>query len=292
MTIKINGEKIPDEAVQYEYDRLVKFYAEYISAEEIRKQLDTLRAKAKEQAIGAKLLIMEAARLDIKVPQDDINKRLDAMIKNAGGRERFDNLLRQRGLTEDTVRHSIEQGRKVDLLVERITQVVSEPTEQELVEHYKLHSKEYRKPERAQARHILVSFDPGQPSDRQTALSRAGEIRQRIVDGADFADEAAAHSNCPSGKKSAGSLGWISRGMTVPEFDRVVFSMKVGELSEVVETSLGFHIINKTAHENAGDSDFDEVREKIREFLRHSHRGEALTAYVNELKQKAVIEEC
>ncbi|OGV68358.1 MAG: hypothetical protein A2283_17560 [Lentisphaerae bacterium RIFOXYA12_FULL_48_11] len=291
MTIKINGEQIPDEAVQYEFDRLVKFYSEYISADEIQKQMDTLRARAKEQAIGAKVLINEAARLDIKVPTDDITQRLEAMIKNAGGRERFDQLLRQRGITEDTVRQSIEQGRKVDLLVERITQVVSEPTEQELVEHYNLHSKEYRKPERVQARHILIRFDPKNQADKQTSLSRINEIRQRIIDGADFADQAAAYSDCPSGKKSAGSLGWISRGMTVPEFDRIVFSIQVGALSEVFETPLGFHIINKTAHEKSGDSDFDEVREKIREFLRHAHRGEALTAYVNELKQKAIIEE-
>jgi len=291
MTIKINGEQIPDEAVQYEFDRLVKFYSEYISADEIQKQMDTLRARAKEQAIGAKLLINEAARLDVKVPSDDIDNRLETMIKNAGGKERFEQLLRQRGITEDTVRRSIEQGRKVDLLVERIVQVVSEPTEQELVEHYKLHSNEYRKPERVQARHILIRFDPKQQSDKQTALSRISEIRQKIIDGADFADLAAAYSDCPSGKKSAGSLGWISRGMTVPEFDMAVFSMKVGELSEAIETPLGFHVINKTAHESSGESDFDDVREKIREFLRHSHRGEALTAYVNELKQKAVIEE-
>lgn len=291
MIIKINGEQIPEEAVQYEFDRLVKFYSEYISPDEIKKQMDTLRARAKEQAIGAKLLINETARLDIKVPSDDINTRLEAMIKNAGGKERFEQLLRQRGITEDTVRRSIEQGRKVDLLVERITQAVAEPTEQELVEHYKLHSKEYSKPERVQARHIMVRFDSKQQADKQTALSRISEIRQRIIDGADFADQAAAHSDCPSGKKSAGNLGWISRGMTVQEFDKVVFSMKVGELSEVIETPLGFHIINKTAQESSGDSDFDEVREKIREFLRHSNRGEALTAYVNELKQKAVIEE-
>jgi len=186
---------------------------------------------------------------------------------------------------------SIEQGRKVDLLVERITSGVAEPTEQELSDHFKRHSDEYKKPERVQARHILVRFDSSKQADRQTSLSKIDEIRSKIIDGADFADEAAAHSDCPSGKKAAGSLGWISRGMTIPEFDKVVFSMKVGELSEVIETPLGFHLINKTAHEKAGEPDFDDVRDRIRDFLRHAKRGEALTSYVNELKQKAIIEE-
>ncbi|MDD4870707.1 MAG: peptidylprolyl isomerase [Kiritimatiellae bacterium] len=291
MTIRVNGEQIPEEAIRYELDRLVKFYSEYMSSEEMLKQIDALKIRAKEQAIGAKLLISETARLDIKVPADDVDKRFEAMVKKAGGKDVFERIMKERGITTESVRKSIEQGRRVDLLVERITQVVSDPTESEMIEHFKKHADEYKKPERVQARHILIRFDPDKKADKQTSLSRIKEIRQKIKEGADFADQAAAYSDCPSGKKTGGSLGWISRGMTIPEFDNVVFSMKVGELSEVFETPLGFHVIHKIDHDEASEAEFDEVREKIREFLRHSYRGEALTAYVNELKEKAVIEE-
>ncbi|MFA6272782.1 MAG: peptidylprolyl isomerase [Patescibacteria group bacterium] len=291
MAIKINGEILTEDAIRFELDRLVKFYSDYISPEEIMKQMDSLRQKAKEQAIGAKLLMNEADRLDIKVSPEDIDKRLEIMVKGVGGRENFEKILVGRNLTEETVRKSIEKGRKVDLLVEQSTSGVNEPTEAEILEHFEKHSNEYEKSERAQARHILIKFDPKNKADRETAMSRILEIKRKIQDGAEFSDQAAAHSDCPSGKKSAGSLGWVSRGMTVSEFDKALFSMKVGGLSDVIETQFGFHIIDKVAEERGGKADFDEVRERVREFLRHSYRGEALTAFVNELRAKARIEE-
>jgi peptidyl-prolyl cis-trans isomerase C len=94
---------------------------------------------------------------------------------------------------------------------------------------------------------------------------------------------------CPSGKEG-GSLGWFGRGMMVPEFDQAVFAMKDGEVSDVIETQFGYHIIYKTAHEEAGEADFDAVREQIRDFIRHSRRGEAMSAYVEELRSKATVE--
>jgi len=291
MTIRVNGEVVPEEAVQYELDRLVRFYSEYMSPVKITAQMDLLKRKAKEQAIGVKLLLKEVERLDIKVPAEDIDKRMKIVVEKAGGKEGFQRLLKKRGMTEDSVRKSLERGAGVDILVERISQEAAEPTEEEIMEHFRQHADEYRKTDRVQVQHILIKYDAASKADRETALSRIGEIRQKILDGADFADQAAAHSDCPSGKRSGGSLGWLSSGMTVPEFDRAMFAMKVGELSEVLETPLGFHIINKTAHEPGGDADFDEARDKIRDFLRHVHRGEVLTAYVADLKSKAVIEE-
>ena len=71
----------------------------------------------------------------------------------------------------------------------------------------------------------------------------------------------------------------------------VVFALSIGELSDVVETRLGMHILRKTAQEESQPASFEEVRDKILDFLRHARRGELLAAFVNELKQKAVIEE-
>ncbi len=76
----------------------------------------------------------------------------------------------------------------------------------------------------------------------------------------------------------------------VSEFDAAVFSMAIGELSDIVETQFGFHLIHKTGFEEGGEPDFEDVVDKIREFLRHVHRGEALSTYVKELAEGAVIE--
>ncbi len=89
MSVKINGEIIPDEAIEFELKRLVKFYSQHMPPGEVSKQMELLRKKAKEQAIGAKLLMNEAARLDIRVPPQDIDKKLEEMKKSMGGEKAF-----------------------------------------------------------------------------------------------------------------------------------------------------------------------------------------------------------
>ena len=116
MTIRVNGEIISEQAIEYELGRLIKFYSEYMSAEQARKQMDILRKKAKEQAIGAKILIDEAERLGIEVLQAEIDDRFNEMVKNAGGEDKFQSLLKDRNMTEDMIRDSIMRGRHVDKL--------------------------------------------------------------------------------------------------------------------------------------------------------------------------------
>lgn len=292
MSISVNGEKIPEEAVQYELNRLIRFHSSHMPREEIEAQMDLLRNKAREQAIGAKLLIEEAYRLDLVVPDRDVDEHWDKMVEQAGGEEAFNAMLQKQGLSEPMVRASIQQGRRVDMLVERITQGIPEPSEEEMKAHYEAHRREYRKPERAQAQHILMRIDAeSSPEDRSVAKSRLMGIHKQIMEGADFADLAAAHSNCPSGRKSGGSLGWINRGTMVEEFDRQVFSMEVGAVSDVLETSLGYHLVKVTEREASTQASYEEVEDKVRDFLRHAGRGEAIAEHVAELREKAVIEE-
>jgi parvulin-like peptidyl-prolyl isomerase len=290
MTVRINGEAVTEQAIEYELGRLIRFFSQYMSAEEIRAQMAILREKARDQAVGAKLLIDEAARLDIRVPPADVDARIAEMKKGAGGEDRFKAMLARQGVSEDVLRKTIEQGRRVDLLVERLTVGIAEPAEEDIRRHFEEHKSEYRRAERAQVQHILIK-NPGKEADRETAKSRLLEIRQRIADGASFAEQAAAFSDCPSGRKTGGSLGWVSRGMLVPELDRLVFAMQDGDMSEVVESSLGLHIVRKTASDPGGEATYSEAVDKVRDFLRHARRGEVISAHVAELRKKAVIEE-
>jgi len=157
--------------------------------------------------------------------------------------------------------------------------------------HFETHRQEYRKSDRVQVQHILITSASDKKADRESAKSRLFEIKKEIEDGADFADMAAAYSDCPSGKQTGGSLGWVSKGTMVSEFDNVIFDMEVSSLSSIVESPLGFHLIRKTAHEKGAEATYDEARENIRNFLRHAKRGAAISAYVEELRGKAVIEE-
>ncbi len=288
--ITINGQPLPEEAVEYEYRRLLQFYSQHLPPDQLKAETTTLRTKAVEQAIGAKLLIDEAARLEIKVPPARVDERVERLIEQAGGREVFEMRLQENKFTEEVLRQNIEQGCKVDLLIEKVCDGLDDPTEKDMREHFDANRESYVQPERASAQHILIRPASEADADRVTAESRLEGIRDEIKAGAEFSDLAAAHSECPSGKQNGGSLGWFGRGMMVPEFDEVVFTMDVGELSDILETQFGFHLIYKTGEDEGGEASFAESERKIRDLMRHDRRGRCLAAYVADLRGKADIQ--
>ncbi len=287
--ILVNGEPIPPNAVEHELARLVQFYAQHMPEAEVRKQIDALKQKAVEQAIGSKLLFQEAEKLDIKVPDADVEKSLFAMAREIGGMAKLREQLKKQGLTESVFREQIRRGRRVDILVEQIVSKAAEPTEEEAREHFEAHKDEYTKPERVLAQHILITPKDSTDAAKKEAREKLEAIRARVLAGADFGDEATAHSDCPSGK-NGGSLGWFGRGMMVPAFENAAFGMKDGEVSDIVETQFGFHLIYKTDHEDATGADFEEAKESVRDFLFHTKRGEILAQHVTALRQAAKVE--
>ena len=281
----VNGREIGGEAVKFELDRLARFYLSHgMTMDEVKKNLPRLEEKALEQAIGARLLLDEAARLDIPVSAADVDAEVAKVVDQVGGRESFEKALAAQGVTEEQFRKELEKGAKVNKLVEQACSSVADPTDDEVAAFYAAHRDEYVAPEQVLCQHILVK------GSGDAALDKIKAIRERIVEeGADFAEEAKKHSDCPSGAQG-GSLGWFGRGMMVPEFDKAAFEMKKGEVSGVVATQFGYHIIYKADHRGGGQQTLVDVHDQVKDLLRHEARGRAMDAYVAELRGKASVE--
>lgn len=289
--MKVNGRDIPRQAVEHELNRLVQFYAQHGMTEaQVRAQLPILKKKAEEQAVGTALLFAEAEILDIPVSDDEVEASLRRMTEEAGGPAKLRAILERQGQNVQQLRAEIRRGKRVDKLVEKVTADTPEPTDREAEEFFAAHRGEFGTAEQVRAQHILVTPKSDSPEDDLAAIAKIREIRERILAGSDFSTEAAAHSDCPSGKSAGGSLGWFSRGMMVKEFDEAAFKMKVGELSDVVKTQFGYHVIYKNDAQPESVPDFNDVRERVKDILRHQRRGEALAAHVADLRAKAVIE--
>ena len=291
MSILVNGQEIPQSAVNFELQRLIRFYRDHNMAEQsITDSMDELRERATEQAIGAKLLMDRTEQLDLQPSDDDVEDRIQGMMDNAGGEQPFLAALAKQNLTLQMIQDGIRKGRRVDLLVEKITEDIADPTESDIRAYFDAHKDEYQTADRAHARHILIKPASDSEDDQRKARAKIADIRKQIdEEDADFAKMAEEHSECPSGKETGGGLGWFSRGMMLPEFDEVVFEMDVDDLSDVVETPLGYHIIHKHGHEGGGAADITEVYDKIKDLLRHTTRGEAVAAYVAELRETADV---
>ena len=281
----VNGQEISGEAVQFELDRLVRFYMGHgMTMEEIKTNLPKLEEKALDQAVGAKLLLDRAQQLDVPVTGADIDAEVAKVVMQVGGKENFKKALEQQGITEIAFRKELEKGAKVNKLVEQACAGVADPTEDEVVQFFEAHKAEFVTPPQVLCQHILVK------GSDDKALDKIKEIRERIVSGkSDFAAEAKEHSDCPSGSEG-GSLGWFGRGMMVPEFDKVAFEMKKGEVSGVVSTQFGYHIIYKADEKVGGEQTLVDVHDQIKDLLRHEARGRAMDSFVAELKANAKIE--
>ena len=278
-TAIVNGQEITKDAVQFELDRLVRFYVSHgMTIEEVKQNLPKLEEKALEQAIGAKLLLDQAMRIDLPVTVKDIDAEVEKVVAQVGGKENYEKALAQQGISDETFRKELEKGVKVNMLVNQACAHTADPTEDEVEAFYKAHEDEYVQPHEVLCQHILhKDFDT------------IKDIRERIMAGGDFAKEAAEHSACPSGKQG-GNLGWFGRGMMVPEFDKAAFEMKKGEVSSIIQTQFGYHIIYKADERGGKKQDLVEVHDQIKDLLRHEARGRAMDQYVADLREKATIE--
>lgn len=121
----------------------------------------------------------------------------------------------------------------------------------------------YRTPERVKVRHILIKTE-GKPKDEVPKLkAKAEDILKQLQQGADFAELAKKNSEDPGSAEKGGELGWIVRGQTVPNFEKAAFSLKPGQLSGLIETEYGFHIIQVEDKQAAHTQTFDEVKPQL-----------------------------
>ena len=289
--MKVNGQEIPPKAVEHELNRLIHFYVGHgMPEEQLRAQLPLLKRRAEEQAVGTALLFQEAARLDIPVTDEEVEASLRRMADEAGGPDRLRAILAKQGQNVVQLREEIRRGRKVDKLVAQVTADLPEPTDAEAEAFFAAHRSEFGREAQVRAQHILVTPKSQSADDKLAALAKIRAIRERVAAGSDFSEEAAAHSDCPSGKQAGGSLGWFSHGMMVKEFDEAAFELPVGGLSDIIETQFGYHIILKNEEQKESVPEFSEVRDRILDLLRHDRRGKALADHVAELREKARIE--
>ncbi len=138
-----------------------------------------------------------------------------------------------------------------------------EVPEEELRRAYRAEQDRFRLPERVKVRHILLKTTDKSPEEIEKLKAKAEELLQQLKNGADFAKLAEENSDDKGTAVQGGELGWITRGQTVENFEKVAFSLKPGELSDVITTEYGLHIIQVEAKEPARLRPFEEVRDEL-----------------------------
>ncbi len=161
--------------------------------------------------------------------------------------------------------YRIPEKRSFDLLVVDEAKVAQKInfTDDELRRIYDANKDQYRTPERVKVRHILLKTTDVPADQIPKIQARAEDLLAQIKKGADFAELAKKNSDDPGSASKGGDLGWIVRGQTVPQFESTAFSLKPGELSNVIKTDYGFHILQVLEKEPARLKPFEEVKDQI-----------------------------
>ncbi len=264
------------------------------TVEILKKQL---RYRALETLIARTLLDEELKKAEIVVTDQQVMTHVKEMVSKLRlSLADFEARLKATGnnsLDDWMEKMQLRRGLAYNRLFEAKFAGQINISEDNAREFYSENTVLFQSPQKVRASHILVkpdvndpNTDPNKASER--AKAKAEALLKQLKDGADFAELARANSDCPSAAKG-GDLGFQARDAWVAPFADAAFALKEQQLSEVVQTQHGYHIIKVTGRQQAGTIPFEEVKDKIINQLTAERRKELIAAYIRSLKDEARI---
>ncbi|HYM80593.1 MAG TPA: peptidylprolyl isomerase [Candidatus Limnocylindria bacterium] len=241
--------------------------------------VDTLREQILDQMIEEKLIVAEAKRQGVTVPDAEVNKEVDEAIRSAKERLGADYVeqLRRENMTEEKLREKYRSEVRRQMLAQRLVQkqfVRKSPTQTEAEVYFNANKDKFpRVPPEVRVLVIQIPVEPDSAVSAQ-AKARVAAARKRILAGEKFAKVAGEVSEDQSSARSGGDLGFVGRGAMDPAFEKAVFEMKTGQVSEPLRTGYGWHLLEvierDTVKTRAGRDSLDrEGRPALEAHVRH-----------------------
>ena len=258
---------------------------------ERRQRLQEIYRKTLEKLIEEKLIDQEIKKSGIKVSNKEVEATLEEVKRrNAATQEDLEKALAAEGLTIETYKKQIEKGLQWRKLISWSVKVETKVGEKELRDFYQKNIQRYRANETYRPSHILfIVPKEATPEKIQEIRKKCHKVLEKIKEGEDFGEMALLYSEDAS-SKDRGDLGHFKRGELLPAFEREVIRLKVGEVSGVVRTEFGFHIIKLLDHKGIDPFPFEEVKERVHADYYESEMEKAYRQFLSTLKEKAVIE--
>ncbi len=290
----VNGEKIKQSQVDIYIDFLME-QTPSVDLTDDEEGLKALEANIIDSLIVAKLLDEHAGENNIEVREEEIDEQINKIIENYPSESDFEEDLAGKNIGRDFLRSEIQNQILRTKIFDLITNDISISSEE--IENYYNENKEilFKVPESIKVSHILarISSEEGieaSDKDRKEALDKINYIKEQLDEGELFEEVAKKYSDDEYSAENGGDLGYISRGQTIEEFENAAFLLDDGEVSEVIETVYGFHIIKATDYKEEYIKDFEEVKDAIESFLDNETKMKSWENFVFSLIEAADIE--
>jgi peptidyl-prolyl cis-trans isomerase C len=244
-----------------------------------------------DDMIGYRLMIQEAKARKIAVADAEIDAQVAQIRSQFPNDAQFQQALTAQNTTLEAVRNDTRDEMSAAKLVdsEIASKIAVKP--EAVTDFYNKNQDKFQQGARVRASHILIGIPQNaDAATKQQAKSKAEALLKDLKAGKDFAEAAKANSQDPGSAPNGGDLGYFEQGQMVPPFEQAAFALKAGEMSDVVETQFGYHIIKVADKQTSRVVPLDEAKKQIEEYLTQQNRHAQTEVFVQALKAKAKIE--
>ena len=285
----VNGVTITQAALQHE----LNFHLQRATQRGMQvseTQMVKLKKDVLENLIEREILYQESQKAGIKIEKKAIDEQLSVIKQRFPTEKDYQNALKQMNFSEEDVKMQFKRGLAVKGLIDQQVGQKITVTDEESKAYYEGNPQLFKQPEQVKASHILIKVESNADEKKK------GEARQKIIDvqeklknGEDFATLAKEYSEGPSSVKG-GDLGYFRRGQMVKPFDDTAFTMKPNEVSDIVETRFGYHLIKVYDKKPETVLAYAEIKDKLNERMKQQKTEQDVGKYIDALKKNAKIE--
>ncbi|MBU2550032.1 MAG: peptidylprolyl isomerase [Proteobacteria bacterium] len=253
-------------------------------------QLAEIKKQMVDNMIDREVLYQAGEKKGLKASPEDVDKRYQAFRGGFPTPEAFNEKLKEMKLDEAGLKEQIRRMLVTNELIQKeLSDKITIP-ENEIKGFYQSHPEYFKQPESAHISDILIRLDPkAAKAQEDEARKKVEDLAKQLKAGANFGELAQKNSEVP-GQDGKGDLGYIRKGQIGPPFDEVVFALKPGEVSAPIKTSHGYHLVYLHDKKPESTIPFEDVKDRINQFMKNQQLKEAIGQYLAELKKAAKIE--
>lgn len=287
---RVNGKPLTAFELNEEFQEILPMMGSYHGGMP-QEKIAEIREQALNRLIEKELQYQYALEKGLSVSKKEIESELTEMEKRVGSPAKFKNALKKSGITKEKLKEFIKKRLLTAKAKNQEVTSKAALSESELKDYYEKNKGSFKRPAEFRASHILIGVDPAATKEeRDKRLTIAKDILARIRAGEDFAKLAMRYSTDQGSAPIGGDLGTFHKGMAEEPFEKAVLSLKVGEVSDVVETLYGYHIIMLTGMTPDTQLSFDDVSMGLKKKLEKKRGDDLYKNWIEGLRAKANIE--
>jgi peptidyl-prolyl cis-trans isomerase C len=283
---RVNGQDVTKE----EFERMIHTLETRAGQQIPPDRRDEILRNALDQLVVYTLLSQESKSRGIKVEESEIDAKMQQLRGQFQTQDAYEKALKDRSMTADGLRKDARVDLSVTKLMDAEVATVPGPSDADAKDFYAKNPERFKQEETAHAAHILIRVDPNaDAAAKAKAKATIDLVLKKARAGEDFGKLAQQYSQDGSAAQG-GDLGDFPRGQMVPEFSNAAFALKPGQLSGVVTTQFGYHVIKLIELKPGRVVPFEEAQGQIKQFLEGQKKQEHADAFIEGLKKKSKIE--